>query len=107
MKKEESLFETLGKSLNPNTDKPNIKIYGSHQYVHERDIPWYKLEVINQWDFTKHPICFDYSGDTLISYCLTINTRVSNTEYKSTIVENITDEMKSELLSMNYTLSKK
>lgn len=83
-----------------------MKIFGSTQYVNlsERVEPWYQLEVINMWDWKTKAICFKYAGKTLISYCLKLNTVINENSYTSIPVEDITDEMKNELLKMGYTL---
>jgi hypothetical protein len=49
-----------------------MEILGSTRYVDltTQKEPWYQLEVINMWDWKTKPVCFDYAGKTLISYCL-------------------------------------
>lgn len=83
-----------------------MKIFGSTQYVNleEREQPWYQLEVINQWDFKSKAVCYDYSRETLISYCLKKNTKTSENSYKSEIIENLNSEMQREVIKMGYKL---
>lgn len=85
-----------------------MEIKGTTEYTdlsQQKDI-WYQLEVINQFDWKKKPVCFKYSGKILIPYCLNKNTPINTRQNKSEIVEIITDEMKDELIAMGYTINK-
>jgi len=81
-----------------------MKIYRSTTYVNktEREHPWYKLEVINQWDWKSKAVCYDHAGAVLISYCLKLNTSTGKDSWKSENIETLTDEMKQELIKMGY-----
>ena len=83
-----------------------MDIIGSTQYVdlkHQQE-SWYQLEVINQWDFITKPICYRYSGDVLIMYCLRYSTKKDEFSTTSIIVTNITTEIKEELVKMGYIM---
>lgn len=86
-----------------------MEILNSTQYVDpgKQKEPWYQLSVINQWDWKTKPVCYRMSDNIMISYCLYKYTSTSENSYKGDIVENLTDEMKEELISKNYIISKK
>lgn len=81
-------------------------IWGSTQYVpiEKRKEPWYQLSVISQWDFNTKPCCFFTYSKTTISFCLYKYTYVSDTESNYELVKELTEEMKQELLNLNYIL---
>jgi len=83
-----------------------MEIFESTEYVPEREYPWYKLEVINQWDWSTKPVCYRDIHGNLINYRLTLNTVSSEKYWKSENVEELTDEIKSELKRMGYSLKK-
>lgn len=83
-----------------------MKIYGSTQWVDPlENKEWYFLEVINQWDLERTPICFWYFGGQVIPYCLNKNTSISDTQVKKERITQITQEMKDELVKMGYVLN--
>ena len=86
-----------------------MKIYGSTQYVSVDTEPnqWYSLEVISMWDSNTKVACFDMARGNIISYSLLLNTRKEDENDKSwrfERIENLTHEMKDELIKMGYTI---
>jgi len=83
-----------------------MEILGSTQYVDltQQKEPWYQLSVINQWDWSTKPVCFNYAGKVFISYCLYRCTPVSEVQYNQEIVEALTSEMENCLLLKGYSL---
>ena len=84
-----------------------MEIYGSTQYVNleTQTEPWYQLEVTNQWDWSTKSICNKKLNDGYnIFYHLKYKTPISKDSYKSVTVLDITDEIKEELLRMNYNI---
>lgn len=83
-----------------------MKIYGSAQCVDpSENKEWYSLSVINQWDFITNTICFREISGNLISYCLYKNTE-NNGFVKRETVNELTQEVKDELLKMGYSLKR-
>lgn len=85
-----------------------MEILGSTQYVNletQKDV-WYQLEVINMWDWKTKAICHNMGRDGYVySFCLYCCTPASSTTYNRKLVEELTDEMKKELIGKGYTLA--
>jgi hypothetical protein len=83
------------------------KKYGKMK-IHERNPEghheWFKLEVINIWDWKTEPICFKKIKEHIISYSLVYNTRISENQYSSVSISELNDEMKEDLIKMGYSL---
>ena len=84
-----------------------MKIFESTQYVnsHERKQPWYNLSIVSQWDWKTDTVCYNSLDGVFISYRLNLNTKTSENSWHSEIIENLTEEMKQELIKMGYTLN--
>jgi hypothetical protein len=80
-------------------------IYGSTIWVDPSEhTEWYKLEVINQWDWIQNPICYQKIDGNLISFSLIKCTSINNEQYVTEKVTELSQEMKDELIKMGYTL---
>jgi len=85
-----------------------MKIFGANEHVKEefKKEPWYSLSVINMWDFKLIPICYRVVNGNKILYSLNLNTLISE-EYgtwSSKKIEELTEEMENELITMGYIL---
>lgn len=84
-----------------------MKIYGSTEYVDlslQKD-NWYQLSVTNQWEWGIKSICSKRLKDGYnIFYHLKYNTPISEDRYQSVTVLDITEEIKEELLKMEYNI---
>jgi hypothetical protein len=85
-----------------------MKIYSSTAYVDpSKEKEWYQLQVINQWDWVSKSICYQYIGNTLISYKLLKYISISDTQIKCINITELTPEMEIEIFNMGYTLKRK
>ena len=84
-----------------------MKIYTPTAYVNHKESvgQWFQLEVLNMWDFKNQSVCSSRCIGHTIRYYLNSCVATSDTSYKSTIVETLTDEMKYEIISMGYELT--
>jgi len=81
-----------------------MEILGSTQYVDlsKQKEPWYQLSVTNQWDWFTKSICAEtLSNGFRVSYHLKYNTPISDNQYKSETVTEITEEIKKALREKN------
>ena len=83
-----------------------MKIYRSTEYidVKNKSGPWYQLKVINLWDAITKPICSRSIDGKFIMYSLEIHTPISNISWSTDEVKVLSENMKTELIKMKYTI---
>jgi 3-keto-L-gulonate-6-phosphate decarboxylase len=84
-----------------------MKIYDSTEHFDmekEKVSEWLQLDVINMWNFSATKHCHKKAFSTTIFYHLKRNVKKDKYVYTSTEVTSLTDEMKTELKNMGYTL---
>jgi len=80
-----------------------VKIYHSAEYHDDSQssAPYYKLAVINMWDFASKINCVKYG----IAYKLDLCTPLDNRSTKHEQVKELSDEQKSTLEEMGYLIA--
>jgi len=101
---EQTKETTMTQSKDTTLTESDIQIYDSTQYIEKPCVGDLKLEVNSQWDFSSRSVCFDYVGQTLISYDLKECTNVEGrtTSWKQA---SITEGIASALEKKGYEVS--
>jgi len=84
-----------------------MEIKGSTEYVDlsKQKEPWYQLNVTNMWDWTTKSICNkNFENGHIVHFHLNYNSPISDNQYKSETVTEITQEIKDELAKMGYNV---
>lgn len=87
-----------------------MEILNSTEYVDlkKQKESWYQLNVINQWDWSTKPVCFQELPDGhLIKFCLKKYTPLTDKMCQGELVEELTEEMRTALDEMGYIIAKK